>query len=232
MTGMASKILNYYRMPDEESDSKQRQSSQAVDSSSSSSGAVAAPDPEDASSSDAQAAAGGGAEQAKSIDHAPAATMAIARVPRHMQQLRQASSGGGRHGGVSSVDIPKLPEGITEVLEPQDSFPFLGDIEPGANPQPALHSNLFRAPLFVQQTRPTDFLMVKVPKRSGFHFVVRRMASVFTAGQQEPLMIVPKPNRKKLSNMQQTFLMLHLTRFFTMQGKQSEWMAHHRHDAE
>ena len=151
---------------------------------------------------------------------ASASTGSAARVPRHVQQLLKVSSGGGRSGrGASSVDIPKLPEGITEVLSPQDKFPLLGDIEPGAAPQPVLHSNLFRAPLFAQLPRPVDFLLVRVPhKRGSHHFIVRRMNVMFTAGQQEPLMIVPKPSRKKLSQVQQNFLMLHLTRFFSIQG--------------
>lgn len=230
---MASKILNYYRMPEEEGPeiTKHMQSSQVTNShssSASSSGSVALSQ-EGVNGQETGTSGSGSASQTKTGEESSVA-MVSSRVPRHVQQLRQASSNG-RHGGVSSVDIPKLAEGITEVLEPQDAFPFLGDIEPGAPPQPALHTNLFRAPLFIQQSQSTDFLLVRVPqKRAGFNFVVRRMNSVFTAGQQEPLMIVPKPNRKKLSNLQQTFLMLHLTRFFTIQGKISQgsilWMAY------
>ncbi len=226
--GMASKIINYYRMPQEGDLVRSTSAPTAVAVASvgedDEEGGITGENLPGTSSSSAAAGSGvtataeGGGEQATGR-----AATTTARVPRHVRLLRQASATGGRYGGgISSVDIPKLPEGITEVLNPQDKFPFLGDISPGAPPQPALISNLYRAPLFMQAPKPVDFLLVRVPhKRDEHHFIVRRFTSVFTAGQQEPLMIVPKPNRKKLSPLQMNFLTMHLTRFFStsMRGK-------------
>ena len=138
------------------------------------------------------------------------------RIPRHLLHLKQNSLSTG-----TTIDIPKLPEGITEVLEAGDPFPFLGDIEPGAPPQPCFHTNLFRAPLFTQSTHVTDFLLIRNPSnRNSMHFILRSLPICFTCGQQEPLMIIPKPSKKKsLTVFQSNFLMLHITRYFLNHGQ-------------
>jgi hypothetical protein len=141
------------------------------------------------------------------------------RIPRHLLHLQQNSLSASTTS--DAIDIPKLPEGITEVLETTDPFPFLGDIEPGAPPQPCFHTNLFRAPLFTQAAHPTDFLLIRNPSnRKSTHFILRSLPIFFTCGQQEPLMIIPKPGKKKSFNpFQQNFLMLHITRYFLNQGQ-------------
>lgn len=142
------------------------------------------------------------------------------RIPRHLLHLQQNSQSSNTSNGLDTIDIPKLSEGVTEVLESGDPFPFMGDIEPGAPPQPCFHTNLFRAPLFNQTARPTDFLLIRNPQnRKTIHFILRPLPVFFTCGQQEPLLIVPKPGKKKsLNTFQQSFLMLHMTRYFLNQG--------------
>jgi hypothetical protein len=141
-------------------------------------------------------------------------------IPRHLLHLQQQSLSSNASNGLDAIDIPKLPEGITEVLESGDLFPFMGDIEPGAPPQPCLHTNLFRAPLFSQSAHPTDFLLIRNPQnRKATHFILRSIPAFFTCGQQEPLLLVPKPGKKKsLNTFQQSFLMVHITRYFLNQG--------------
>ena len=142
------------------------------------------------------------------------------RVPRHMQRL---ISGGGvpsnnRTGtNVGDIDVPKLKEGVTEVLEKGEDFPFLGEILPGTPPQPALHCELFRAPLFSHEPQPTDFLLVRKSGIGGgaCQFVLKSLPVVFTSGQQEPLKEVSAPRRKKtLTTFQSSFMMFHITKYF------------------
>lgn len=146
-------------------------------------------------------------------------TDSIRRIPRHLQHLQQNSSSSDSTN-INMIDIPKLPEGITEVLENDDPFPFVGNIEPGAPPQPCLHTNLFRAPLFSQQPKSTDFLLIRNPtNRKNVHFILRPLPALFTCGQQEPLMVVTKTGKKKsLNQLQSNFLNLHITRYFLNQG--------------
>jgi hypothetical protein len=145
------------------------------------------------------------------------------RIPRHLQHLQQNSPSSSTAS--DAIDIPKLSEGITEVLEVGDPFPFLGDIEPGAPPQPCLHTNLFRAPLFTQAAHPTDFLLIRNHSDlKSRHFILRSLPIFFTCGQHEPLMIIPKPGKKKsLNDFQRNFLTLHLTRYFLNQGTPSSF---------
>lgn len=142
------------------------------------------------------------------------------RLPRHLLHLQHNSESSTTSSVLDTLEIPKLSEGVTEVLESGDPFPFMGDIEPGAPPQPCFHSNLFRAPLFNQSARPTDFLLIRNHQnRKSMHFILRSLPVFFTCGQQEPLLIVPKPGKKKSLNIfQQNFLMLHMTRYFLTQG--------------
>jgi hypothetical protein len=143
------------------------------------------------------------------------------RIPRHLLHLQQNSLSS--NTASDAMNIPKLSEGITEVLEANDPFPFLGDIEPGAPPQPCFHTNLFRAPLFTQTAHPTDFLLIRNPSnRKSTHFILRSLPIFFTCGQHEPLMIIPKPGKKKsLNDFQKNFLTLHITRYFLNQGTPS-----------
>jgi hypothetical protein len=188
---MASKIINYYRQLPEEKNQTSH-------------------------SSDDNLAGGDGQLLSTTL------TNTTKLIPRHLLHLQQQSlsSSNATTGGLDSLDIPKLSEGITEILESGDPFPFMGDIEPGAPPQPCLHTNLFRAPLFSQAAQPTDFLLIRNPQnRKATHFILRSLPTFFTCGQQEPLMVVPKPGKKKsLNTFQQNFLMVHITRYFLNQG--------------
>lgn len=189
--GMASKIINYYRQPPED----KIQSTQ--------------PNQEDNINDDGPTTL------------SSSKTDTIKRIPRHLQHLQQNSTSSDTSNNIDMIDIPKLPEGITEVLENDDPFPFIGNIEPGAPPQPCLHTNLFRAPLFSQQPKQTDFLLIRNPiNRKNVHFILRQLPALFTCGQQEPLMVVTKTGKKKsLNPLQNNFLMLHITRYFLNQGQ-------------
>ena len=196
--GMASKIINYYRQPPED----KTQSSQLT-------------------------------QDENTIDDGPTLSTAEnpetttttiihskKRIPRHLLHLQQNSDTSNTTNNINMIDIPKLPEGVTEVLENDDPFPFLGNIEPGAPPQPCLHTNLFRAPLFSQEAKPTDFILIRNPlNRKNVHFILRPLPVFFTCGQQEPLMMVGKTGKKKsLNHLQSNFLMVHITRFFLNLG--------------
>jgi hypothetical protein len=212
--GMASKIVNYYRPVESQDTGLEGEGDE---------GLVL----DDGSR-------GGGADGADSSSKTAAGSMAVVggrRVPRHLQQLR---SGGGRGvafggsgprgSGVGDIDVPKLKEGVTEVLERGEDFPFLGEISPGAAPQSCLHCDLFRAPLFPHEPSPTDFLLVRKSgvggSVGGFQFVLKKLPTLFTSGQQEPLREVPTPKKKKaLTPFQRNFMMFHIIKYFETHGE-------------
>jgi hypothetical protein len=198
--GMASKIVNYYRPMEDEED--------------------ASGDEEDIN--------GSGLAVGNALPKDNNNITMNRRIPRHLQQLKTGSVGvrafgkgvGGGQGAIGDIDIPKLTEGVTEVLEEDDTFPFLGEISPGAPPQPTVHCDLFRSPLFRHDPKTTDFLLVRksmIGSSSGsFQFVLKKLPSLFTAGQQEPLkeVLAPKKKKKTLTPFQNKFLAFHITKYF------------------
>lgn len=191
--GMASKIINYYRVPenvdDDTENSAENEPSKVSNNNKSSS----------------------------------LATSSTKRLPRFMANIgkdRINRNTANNNASFAGIDIPKLAEGHTEVLEKGDEFPLLGNIDAGAPPQPCLVNSLFRSPIFSHTSSPTDFLMVRVTSlKKGYSFIIRQIPSLFLSGQQEPLMVIPKPNRnKRMNQFQQNLVQLFVFRYFSNHG--------------
>lgn len=188
--GMASKVVNYYRTAVREEEQPEEEAK--TEESSSTAPTPAAPD-------------------------AP-----TQRLPRYLQRL--GAAGSSRRAkrtmtAISNIDIPKLSEGVTEVLDSGETFPLMGDILPDEI-QPCFLNNLFLAPLFNHKPLYTDFLMVRYPRR-GYQFLVRPLPAggVFVVGQIEPQQIVVRPGRKKtMPPIMYNFVLLQLYRFFIRNG--------------
>ncbi|GFO30868.1 transcription initiation factor tfiid subunit [Plakobranchus ocellatus] len=87
--------------------------------------------------------------------------------------------------------------------------PFIGALKPG-NCQQALENNMFRSPIYEHGVPQTDFLIIRT--RHGYF--VRDVETIYTVGQQGPLMEVPGPNSKRSNNFVRDFLQVFIYRLF------------------
>ncbi|KAJ2496811.1 hypothetical protein GGH96_005562 [Coemansia sp. RSA 1972] len=96
--------------------------------------------------------------------------------------------------------FPKVELGELFILDINDTSPFLsfGNIEPG-QVVPALYNNMFRAPLFAQKLRQSDFLVVKHAAKGGAKWHVRGIKYQYVSGQTYPLHEVPAPHSRKVT---------------------------------
>ena len=96
---------------------------------------------------------------------------------------------------------PKLDIGETAVLMPQDRSPFtlFGNIDPGET-VPTLNNSLFRAPIFKQGVKPTDFLVIRnTTGVEGSSWYMRNIDHIYVVGQQFPAVDVPGPHSRKVT---------------------------------
>ena len=96
---------------------------------------------------------------------------------------------------------PKPEIGETVVLLPQDKSPFsiFGHIDPGETTT-ALTTGMFRAPVFRQQAKGNDFLVVR--NSTGVHgesYYLRNIGNLYVAGQQFPSVDIPGAQSRKVS---------------------------------
>ncbi|KAJ2226702.1 hypothetical protein H4R99_004645 [Coemansia sp. RSA 1722] len=105
-----------------------------------------------------------------------------------------------RKRGPQDQSFPKVDLGELFILDVADISPFLnfGNIEPGQM-VPALYNNMFRAPLFQQKQRSTDFLIVKHVSKGESKWFVRNIRYHYVAGQTYPLQEVPAPHSRKVT---------------------------------
>lgn len=87
--------------------------------------------------------------------------------------------------------------------------PFLGSLQPGQSIQ-AYENHLFRSPIFEHSVESTDFLII----RTRFKYLIREVETVYTVGQELPLIEVPAPKSEKTSNFVRDFLMVYIYRLF------------------
>eukprot|EP01041_Mallomonas_annulata_P005301 gene5301-10601_t len=146
------------------------------------------------------------------------------RLPRHLQYLLDDKRRNAGFDLEQDMDIPRLPEGQTIPLDPDEDSPFMGDV-PRGTVQPSIYCNMFQAPLFPHAPRSSDFLLVKVAKAkgsNGVHFLVRELprTGMFLCGQQEPQKIVPKPSRN-MTKLQEDWVTLQIAKYFEKLGDKS-----------
>uniref|UniRef100_A0A6G1SBJ4 Transcription initiation factor TFIID subunit 1 n=1 Tax=Aceria tosichella TaxID=561515 RepID=A0A6G1SBJ4_9ACAR len=87
--------------------------------------------------------------------------------------------------------------------------PFLGTLAPGQSLQ-TIENNMYRAPIYKHKIHPTDFLVI----RSQDQFWIREVQTIFTVGQELPIIEVPGPNSKKANNFIRDFLQVYIYRMF------------------
>ncbi|KLJ13479.1 transcription initiation factor TFIID subunit 1 [Blastomyces silverae] len=96
---------------------------------------------------------------------------------------------------------PKAEIGETTVLLPQDKSPFsiFGHIDPGET-SAAIATAMFRAPVFQQESKPTDFLVIRNSTGvDGSSYYIRNIDNLYVAGQQFPSVDVPGPHSRKVT---------------------------------
>lgn len=94
----------------------------------------------------------------------------------------------------------KLEVGETHVLMSQDRSPFwnFGTVDPGET-VPTLYNKMIRAPVFRQQPKNTDFLVVRSTYDNASRYYLRTIPYVFVVGQLFPVCEVPGPHSRKVT---------------------------------
>jgi hypothetical protein len=93
--------------------------------------------------------------------------------------------------------------GDLHVLLPEDKSPFtkFGMVDPGESVR-SIHNGMYRAPIFKQPVKPTDFLVVRSEtQQGGADWYMRNIDNLFVVGQQLPIMEVPGPSSRKHTNV-------------------------------
>lgn len=96
---------------------------------------------------------------------------------------------------------PKLEIGETNLLMPQDKSPFsmFGHIEPG-EVSPALYNGMYKAPLFTQEPKSHDFIVVRnTTGVDGPSWFIRNIEHLRIVGQEFPSVDVPGPHSRKVT---------------------------------
>lgn len=105
-----------------------------------------------------------------------------------------------RRKGPDDESRPKLDVGETHVLMSQDRSPFwnFGTVDPGQT-VPTLYNKMVRAPIFKQQAKSTDFLVVRSSYENASHYFLRTIPHVYVVGQLFPVTEVPGPHSRKVT---------------------------------
>ncbi|KAL9593256.1 MAG: hypothetical protein Q9219_007628, partial [cf. Caloplaca sp. 3 TL-2023] len=96
---------------------------------------------------------------------------------------------------------PKLEVGETNLLMPQDKSPFsiFGHIDPGEL-APALYNGMYKAPLFIQEPKIHDFVVVRnTTGVQGPSWYLRNIEHIRVVGQEFPSVDVPGPHSRKVT---------------------------------
>ncbi|WEW58046.1 hypothetical protein PRK78_003513 [Emydomyces testavorans] len=96
---------------------------------------------------------------------------------------------------------PKKEIGETALLLPEDKSPFstFGHVDPGETTS-AIATGMFRAPIFRQESKPTDFLVIRNSTGvEGASYYMRKIENLHVAGQQFPSVDVPGPHSRKVT---------------------------------
>lgn len=115
---------------------------------------------------------------------------------------------------------PKAPLGETHVLGVEDRSPFwnFGHVAKG-DFVPTLYNNMIRAPIFKQESKLTDFLLVR-SQGCGNHqrHYLRPIGHLFAVGQTYPAVEVPAPHSRKVTNTSKNRLKMVVFRTMNKNG--------------
>lgn len=92
--------------------------------------------------------------------------------------------------------------GETSILLPEDRSPFsiFGTVDPGET-VPTLHNQMYRAPIFKHEPRPTDFILGRTTTKSSSQLYLRPVEHIYTVGQIFPSVEIPGPHSRKVTNI-------------------------------
>lgn len=115
---------------------------------------------------------------------------------------------------------PKAPLGETHVLGVEDRSPFwnFGHVAKG-DFVPTLYNNMMRAPIFKQEPRATDFLLIR-SQGCGSHqrYYLRPVDHLFAVGNVFPAVEVPAPHSRKVTNTSKNRLKMIVFRTMNRNG--------------
>lgn len=115
---------------------------------------------------------------------------------------------------------PKAPLGETHVLGVEDRSPFwnFGHVAKG-DFVPTLYNNMIRAPIFKQEAKSTDFLMIR-SQGCGNHqrYYLRPLDHLFAVGNIFPAVEVPAPHSRKVTNTSKNRLKMIVFRTMNKNG--------------
>lgn len=102
------------------------------------------------------------------------------------------------------MERPKIPDNVgdTHILLAEDKSPFsnFGFVDPGETVR-TIHNGMYRAPIFKHEIKSTDFLVVRSSTGvGGTDWFVRTIDHLFVAGQQFPVVEIPGPHSRKVTN--------------------------------
>lgn len=105
-----------------------------------------------------------------------------------------------RRNGPHDTSRPRREFGETQVLLSQDRSPFwnFGTVDLGETVR-TLYNNMFRAPIFQQAAKPTDFLVIRNTHNNQCHYFLRTIPHIFVVGQLLPVTEVPGPHSRKVT---------------------------------
>lgn len=116
---------------------------------------------------------------------------------------------------------PKSSIGETHVLGMEDRSPFwnFGEVAPGQF-VPTLYNNMVRTPIFKHDTKSTDFLIIRC-QGAGSHqrFYLRNFNSIFAVGNVFPVVEVPAPHSRKVTNTSKNRLKMVVFRVMNSKGE-------------
>lgn len=115
---------------------------------------------------------------------------------------------------------PKAPLGETHVLGVEDRSPFwnFGHVAKG-DFVPTLYNNMMRAPIFKQEPKSTDFLLIR-SLGCGNHqrHYLRAINHLFAVGNVFPAVEVPAPHSRKVTNTSKNRLKMIVYRTMNRNG--------------
>ncbi|QEL63176.1 hypothetical protein CJJ09_005372 [Candidozyma auris] len=115
---------------------------------------------------------------------------------------------------------PKAPIGETHVLGVEDRSPFwnFGHVAKG-DFVPTLYNNMIRAPIFKQEPKSTDFLLIR-SSGCGNHqrHYLRAINNLFAVGNVFPAVEVPAPHSRKVTNTSKNRLKMIVYRTMNKNG--------------